>query len=118
MKNVLIAAGLALASSVAVAGSASSGGFTGPDNLTVVTVKEALGMRDDSPVKLQGYILQSLGDEKYEFKDDSGTMTIEVDNDDWRGVQASPDLKVELIGEIDKELRKTTLDVDVVRLLP
>jgi len=110
--------GLALASSVAGADSAPGGSFTGPDALKVVTVTEAPGMRDDSAVKLQGFILRSLGDEKYEFRDASGTMTIEVDNDDWGGVQASPDVKVELIGEIDKDLLKTTLDVDAVRLLP
>jgi uncharacterized protein (TIGR00156 family) len=117
MKKILIALGLALASSVAVADKAT-GGFTGPDALKVVTVAEALDMRNDSAVKLQGFILRSLGDEKYEFRDDSGTMTIEIDNDDWGGVQASPDVKVELIGEIDKDLLKTTLDVDAVRLLP
>ena len=117
MKEILIALGLALASSVAVADKAT-GGFTGPDALKVVTVAEALDMRNDSAVKLQGFILRSLGDEKYEFRDDSGTMTIEIDNDDWGGVKASPDVKVELIGEIDKDLLKTTLDVDAVRLLP
>lgn len=117
MKKILIGLGLALASSVTVADNAA-GGFSGPDALKVVTVAEALDMRDDSAVKLQGLILRSLGDEKYEFKDDSGTMTIEIDSDDWGGVKASPDVKVELIGEIDKDLLKTTLDVDAVRLLP
>lgn len=118
MKKMLIVLGLALASSVAVADKAT-GGFTGPDALKVITVAEALEMRDDSAVKLQGVILRSLGDEKYEFKDDSGTMTIEIDDDDWGDVKASPDVKVELIGEVDKDLwKKTTLDVDAVRLLP
>ena len=62
---------------------APRGGFTGP-GLSVSTVAEANKMSDDQPVVLVGQIQQSLGDEKYLFKDASGTITIEIDDEDWR----------------------------------
>jgi uncharacterized protein (TIGR00156 family) len=96
----------------------STGGYKGPDGVTLVTVAEANEMSDDSVVKLQGYIVKSLGDERYEFKDDSGTIVVEIDDEDWRGVEAGPSDRVELRGEVDREWKTTELDVDSVQLAP
>src|SRR5690606_39511339 len=35
----------------------------------VTTVKQALGMKDDSNVQLKGYVVKAVGDEKYQFRD-------------------------------------------------
>ncbi len=92
------------------------GGFQGP-GLPVMTVAEALKVSDDTPVKLAGKIEKSLGNEKYLFKDATGTITIEIDDDDWKGVTATPDSELIIEGEVDKEMFKDTeIDVDVVTL--
>lgn len=92
------------------------GGFQGPD-LPVMTVAEALKVSDDTPVKLAGKIEKSLGNEKYLFKDATGTITIEIDDDDWRGVTATPDSELIIEGEVDKDMfRDTEIDVDIVTL--
>jgi uncharacterized protein (TIGR00156 family) len=93
------------------------GGFSGPDNLRVVTVAEALELADDTNVKIQGRIVRSLGDEKYEFTDDSATITVEIDDDDWGGIEATPDMQVEISGEIDEERSGNELDADTIRQL-
>ena len=91
-------------------------GFQGP-GLPVMTVAEALKVSDDTPVKLAGKIEKSLGNEKYLFKDATGTITIEIDDDDWKGVTATPDSELIIEGEVDKEMFKDTeIDVDVVTL--
>jgi uncharacterized protein (TIGR00156 family) len=95
----------------------TTGGFKGPDGTTLVTAAQANEMDDDSFVKLQGYIVKSLGDEKYEFRDDSGTIVVEIDQEDWRGVEAGPGDRVELRGEIDREWKRTEVDVDSVQLV-
>ena len=88
------------------------GGFQGP-GLPVMTVAEALKVSD----KLAGKIEKSLGNEKYLFKDATGTITIEIDDDDWRGVTATPDSELIIEGEVDKDMfRDTEIDVDVVTL--
>jgi uncharacterized protein (TIGR00156 family) len=96
---------------------AQGGGFTGPDAVRLVTVAEAIALPDDSVAKVQGVIVRSLGDEKYEFRDNSGTVTVEIDSDDWRGVEATPDVKLELLVEVDRDFRKVELDVESVRLV-
>ena len=116
--SILTGTALALGAFAAVADEPASGGFRGPDNLQLVTAAEASKLGDDTAVKLQGYIVRELGDEKYEFKDDKGTLVVEIDGEDWRGVEATPETRVELRGEIDKEWNRTEVDVDSVRLAP
>ena len=115
--SFLAAAGLSLGA-LSLSGLAfGQGGFTGPDNLRQVTVAEALELPDDTDVKVQGYIVRSLGDEKYEFRDDSATINVEIDDDDWHGVEATPDVLVEIVGEIDAERDGPELEADSVRLV-
>lgn len=119
MKTLLSIALLTLAAGPTVASdkAADAGGFTGPDTAQLVSVATALELPNDSLVKLQGYIVRSLGDEKYEFRDDSGAVTVEIDSDDWRGVEATPDVKVELLIEVDRDWRKAEFEVESVRLV-
>ncbi len=121
MKKLLAATSLALV--LGLAGNAMAqqpasvrGGFQGP-GLTVMTVSEALKLNDDAPVKLSGKIEKSLGNEKYLFKDATGSITIEIDDEDWNGVNATPETEIIITGEIDKDmLRDAEVDVDMVTL--
>lgn len=96
-------------------GPQQAGGFQGP-GLAPSSVAEALKLNDDTPVVLVGQIEKSLGDEKYLFKDASGSVTVEIDNEDWRGVTITPKDTIVLQGEIDKDFFKTEIDVDSVAL--
>ncbi len=118
MKQILAATALTVFTLAAQAAE-PAGGFKGPDSLRLVTAAEASTLADDSAVKLQGHIIRSLGDEKYEFRDESGTITVEIDKEDWNGVEATPDTRIEIQGEIDKDWYRPGVEVDVdsVRLL-
>ncbi len=107
-----------VAAAAVAAHAGESGGFKGPDSARTATVAEAREMPDDADVRLVGTIVKSLGDEKYEFQDDTGTITVEVDDDEWGGVEATPATRVELTGDIDKDSRTVEVDVDAVRLAP
>ena len=96
-------------------GPQQAGGFQGPV-LAPSSVAEALKLNDDTPVVLVGQIEKSLGDEKYLFKDASGSVTVEIDNEDWRGVTVTPKDTIVIQGEIDKDFFKTEIDVDSVAL--
>jgi len=74
-------------------------------------------MGDDSPVKIQGHIVKALGDETYEFQDESGILVVEIDDEEWGSLEVEPTDRVELRGEIDKDLQKTDLEVDHIRLV-
>lgn len=96
----------------------TTGGFNGPDGRKLVTVKNAVELPDDTPIKLNGRITRKVGDETYEFTDESGTLTVEIDDEDWRGVEVSATDQVEITGEVDREWRSVELEVDTIRRLP
>ena len=96
-------------------GQANMGGFQGP-GLQPSSVAEALKLNDDTPVVLVGQIEKSLGGEKYLFKDATGSVTVEIDNEDWRGVNVTPKDTIVIQGEVDKDFFKTEIDVDSVAL--
>jgi uncharacterized protein (TIGR00156 family) len=74
-------------------------------------------LRDDSPVNLRGRIVQSLGNEKYTFSDETGSITIEIDNGIWRSISVNENDLVEISGEVDRGFRRVEIDVDRVRKL-
>ncbi len=90
--------------------SQQQGGFNGPDVATT-TVEQAKSMRDDSWVVLEGNLVRKVGDELYEFRDRSGTINVEIDDKDWRGLTVNPQDKVRLEGEVDKDWNSVEIDV-------
>lgn len=94
----------------------AAGGFQGP-GIAPTTVKQALEMKDDSAVVLVGQIEKNLGGEKYLFKDATGTVTVEIDNDDWKGLSVKPENVVVINGEVDKGMMEATeIDVESISL--
>ncbi|QEY74198.1 NirD/YgiW/YdeI family stress tolerance protein [Pseudomonas denitrificans (nom. rej.)] len=102
-------------------------GYTGPGSdakpaaaaAQVTTVKRAQSAHDDTPVVLEGVITKRIGGEHYEFKDATGSIEVEIDNDDWpAGAAVSENTKVRLTGEVDHhKLKATDIDVDRVEVL-
>ena len=118
MKKTLLTL-FAIYASMNIANAQTTGGFEGPsaNQPAAITVQEALKLNDEAKVVLQGNIINSLGDEKYTFKDATGEIVVEIDDEDWRGVKATPEKTVEIVGEVDKDANEpTTIDVDVVTI--
>jgi len=100
-------------------------GFTGPGSgastrqVQTVTVSQAKNLPDDSLVILTGNIVQSLGREKFTFRDSTGDITIEIDRDLWvlLDLSVSVNDRVEIRGEIDIENRIAEIDVKYIRKL-
>lgn len=81
------------------------------------TAVEAAKAKDDTPVELTGYLVKSLGDEKYLFRDQSGEVEVEIDNALWREIEVTSDTKVTLIGEVDDEWKGIEIEIDSMRLV-
>nr|WP_113867086.1 YgiW/YdeI family stress tolerance OB fold protein [Brenneria salicis]NMN93325.1 uncharacterized protein (TIGR00156 family) [Brenneria salicis ATCC 15712 = DSM 30166]RBP61626.1 uncharacterized protein (TIGR00156 family) [Brenneria salicis ATCC 15712 = DSM 30166]RLM30419.1 TIGR00156 family protein [Brenneria salicis ATCC 15712 = DSM 30166] len=92
----------------------AAGGFVGSQG-SVTTVAKTKEMKDDSWVILRGTIEQRIGDEDYSFRDESGTITVEIDDKYWNGQTITPQDKVELQGELDKGFNSAELDVKHVK---
>ena len=50
------------------------------------------------------------------FKDSTGSVTVEIDDEDWRGLDVKPQDMVTIKGEVDKEMFSTEIDVDYIEL--
>ena len=96
---------------------AAHGGFKDSVNPKKSTVSEIQKMNNNSYVSVQGNIVKRISDDKYSFKDATGTITVEIDDDKWGGVNAGTQDKIELVGEVEKKYNSVELDVDSVRKL-
>lgn len=126
MKRIFFLASISalLAASVAIAqqaggysgpsSKAAPTGYSGPSNVPLMSAKDLLDKgRDDQYVKLKGKLLSHKGGEHYDFADQSGRMTVEIDAKHFpAGVKIDHNTLVELVGEFDKEMfGESTLEV-------
>ncbi|MGN0929785.1 MAG: YgiW/YdeI family stress tolerance OB fold protein [Alphaproteobacteria bacterium] len=102
----IIAMSCLIMSSSVMAGKKNKGQGQGfvfqPTSITVETIEDVKNKKDDEIIVLQGVIEKALGDEKYLFNDGTGTVIIEIDEDDFRGVTVSAGEKIQITGEVDK----------------
>lgn len=94
----------------------SQGGFKGPTP-SQTTVAQAKTLRDDAYVVLEGNIVRQLGHELYEFRDSSGSISVDIDDKRWMGQSVSPTDKVRIEGEVDKDWNSVEIDVKNVRII-
>lgn len=81
------------------------------------TVKQALTAKDDSKVILKGKIVRSLGNEKYEFQDATGKITVEIDDELWNAKPLNANQAVTLMGEVDIDYKPTKrVEIDVKQI--
>ena len=91
----------------------NQGGFTGP-SVDIITVEQAKNMGDDTFVILRGNIKQNIGDDLYIFADGTGSINIEIDEDEWNGLNIGPEDIVEIRGEVDKGWSELEIDVEQI----
>jgi uncharacterized protein (TIGR00156 family) len=81
------------------------------------TVAQAKTLPDDSYVELAGTIDRFLGDEKYIFRDATGSITIEIDHKKRRDFSVGDTVRIS--GEVDIDREGTVIDVKTVsRIAP
>ncbi len=124
--TIPVVASLAVAVAVALGAHAQSGGFKGPDTREVVTAAAATDLPDDSGVRLVGYIVEAIGSARYRFRDDTGEVGVSIARDGWRGLDVTPETRIEIVGEIDRDREilgngrlfqsKVAIEVDSVSL--
>ena len=85
------------------------------EEFQIVSVEKAKNEKDDTFVVLQGYIEKSLGGEKYLFRDETGTVKIEIEDKKFRGLTVYPDDFVQISGEVDKGWFSDT-EIDVKKI--
>jgi uncharacterized protein (TIGR00156 family) len=116
ISKAALIAGLVGATTFAMANTAVNQTAIAPQVTT--TVKQALTLKDDTKVQLKGYVVKAVGDEKYQFRDNTGTITVDIDDELWQGKPISAKTPVTLIGEVDidyKPMKRVEIDVEAVK---
>lgn len=98
--------------------SVKAGGFVGAGSASIMSVKEALKLKDDANVVLMGNIISQIKSEHYNFKDSNGDIIeIEIDDHLWGNITADENTRLKIFGKIDKDFTKTSIDVKRIELL-
>jgi uncharacterized protein (TIGR00156 family) len=72
-------------------------------------------MKDHSWFTLEGHIVKQIRKEKYLFRDQSGEVEVEIDDEKWKGRKVGPDIKVRISGKVEKEWL-SSMEVEVKRI--
>ena len=87
---------------------AGPGGFNNAAPNTVAAVKN--NAYDDQVVRLRGRLTNYLGQDKYEFSDGSGSITVELDDDrPWSHIGRGQ--LIDIVGEVDRDMFRVQIDV-------
>lgn len=78
---------------------------------TYWSVTEVSTLPDNTPVVMRGRITQNMGDNIYVFEDSSGTIMMEIDEEDWNGNTVRVNDIVTVYGNIDKGNNYVEVDV-------
>ena len=77
-------------------------------NMTVANV--IANGTDEMDVTMRGRITKMLGQDKFIFEDETGTIVVELDDDkDWSHIQK--DQLIDIHGEIDRDANSIKVDV-------
>lgn len=85
------------------------------DSTNVQTVAAIKQMDDNAWFTLEGHIVKQVREEKYMFRDQSGEIEVEIDNDKWKGRKVDPGTKVRIAGKVEKEWLRS-MEVEVKRI--
>ncbi|WP_312268577.1 NirD/YgiW/YdeI family stress tolerance protein [Pseudescherichia sp.] len=133
MKKLAAIAAIAMMASAPVF--AAEGGFSGPsatqtqtqnqtqqggfvdNSVSPTTAAKAKDLKDDSWVKLRGNITERLSDDRYVFRDASGTVNVEIEQKRWNGQNVTPQDQVEIQGKVDKDWNEFEIEVKQITRL-
>ncbi len=109
MKKLLIGSALLLSLT-------ANAEFIGEGATETTTVKNAIELTDDSRVIVEGYIVKQLKDELYLFKDKSGEVEMEIDDEDFRNIKITSKDKIRITAEVDSDWSNTSLEAKYLEL--
>jgi len=104
-------------------GVAAHAGYVGPQ-AKADTVKEVLDNAraydaQERDVRLIGRITKQVSPDRFEFTDETGTIRIEIDPEDFPLAPIDETTLVEIMGEVEAEfLKSPEIEVQIIRVLP
>lgn len=72
---------------------------------------------DDQIVSLNGQVVKRLGRDYYQFSDQTGSVTVEIEDFTWPNASIALNRPVHIVGKVDKDDHEVKIDVKRLDLL-
>jgi uncharacterized protein (TIGR00156 family) len=84
---------------------------------SLITVRDLATFRDGKKVILEGVLVRELRSEHYLFRDKSGEVEVEIEKEDLPGGAPPFGLRVRIVGEVDKDDGKVSVEAEHLEML-
>lgn len=81
------------------------------------TVEQANNVRMRTYLTLTGNIVEHVQKDYFTFRDATGSMRVEIENEIWQGRKINPDTKVSIFGQVDSDRRGRYLSVESLKVI-
>ena len=87
-------------------------GYRGMEDAKGMTVVQAKAMHDGASVSLTGNLIKKTTGDRYQFRDKTDTIEVEIPMAVFDGRSISPDHLVAINGTLDKKQKPAVMNVD------
>ena len=110
---------LVLSISVLTSASMANAEYQGPVQNELNRIDQIIDNgKDDQMVRLQGYLIEKVSNDKYLFSDGQQQIRVEIDDHLFPAEPFDHQDRIEILGEVEKDyLESAEIDVDSLRLL-
>lgn len=87
-------------------------GYRGAEEARSMTVEQAKEMHDGASISLRGNLIDGSGNDKYKFRDKTGTIDTIIPKAVFDGREVQPDNLLSISGSLDKKMTPPVVRVD------
>ena len=92
--------------------------YNNDEQNVVATAAEVKQMDDNEEVWIRGKIIEKLDDERYLYRDDTGELVLEIDDDECQRFWSNADQEMLIYGEINRDEDDVTVLFEVDEIKP
>lgn len=87
-------------------------GYRGTENARIMTVQQAKAMHDGATISLRGNLIDDRGDDKYIFRDKTGSIDTVIPRSVFDGRTVKPDNMISINGRLDTKTQPPLVRVN------
>ncbi|QGN38402.1 YdeI family stress tolerance OB fold protein [Klebsiella oxytoca] len=87
-------------------------GYRGTEDARIMTVRQAQEMHDGATISLRGNLIEQHGEDRYRFRDKTGTISVIIPAAVFNGREVKPDRMIGINGSLDKKMTPPVVRVD------
>jgi uncharacterized protein (TIGR00156 family) len=90
-------------------------GYRGTENARIMTVDHAKTMHDGATISLRGNLIDDNGNDRFVFRDKTGTIHTIIPQSVFDGRTVKPDNMISINGSLDKKVDPPVVRVDMLQ---